>query len=185
MVTRVRVSSRQDVDRGTPLFEYLPEGHWAVLAYGSMTTPGGAAEPPPAEPEWSRAINQQRLARAEALLHWSTRVFSHLERPLVGERLLQQRLNVRVPREDDLALAEARAAENARLGRHEANLVRVFDQALGVFRGTEDGEPFPSDAARDWSIRCSGSSRFLRPRSARLPGGPPPSRRLERAWSPS
>jgi hypothetical protein len=147
MVTRVRVSSRQDVDRGTPLFEYLPDGQWAVQAYGSMTPPGGAAEPPPAEPEWSRTINQRRLARAEALRRWSARVFSHSERPLVWERLLEQRLNVRVAREDDLALEAARAAENARLGRHEANVVRVFDQALGMYRGTEDGQPFSSDVA--------------------------------------
>jgi multidrug efflux pump subunit AcrA (membrane-fusion protein) len=147
MVTRVRVSSGQDVDRGTSLFEYLPDGQWAVLAYGSMTQPGGAAEPPPAEPEWVRTINQRRLARAEALRRWSARVFSHSERQLVWERLLEQRLNVRVAWEDDLALEEARAADNARLGRHEANMVRVFDHALGVYRGTEDGQPFASDIA--------------------------------------
>ena len=147
MVTRVRVSSRQDVDRGTPLFEYLPDGQWAVQAYGSMTPLGGAAEPPRAEPEWSRTINQRRLARAEALRRWSSRVFSHSERPLVWERLLEQRLTSRVSREDDLALEAARAAENDRLGRHEANVVRIFEQALGMYRGTEDGQPFSSDVA--------------------------------------
>jgi hypothetical protein len=144
MVTRVRVSPRQDVDRGTPLFEFVPDGQWAVLA---ITSPGADAEPATAEPEWLRAINQRRLARAEALLRWSSRVLRPGERPLVWERRLADRLSLRVAREDDLALAEARAAENARLGRHEANLVRVFDRALGMFRGTEDGEPFSSDVA--------------------------------------
>lgn len=145
IVTRMRVRRRQEVERGTPLFEYLGDGQWSVLAHGSMSGPGGAVDQTPAEPEWTRAITQRRLARAEALRHWSARVFAHGGEPRMWERLFEQRLNVRVSQEDELALSEARAAENARLGRHDANLVHAFDQSLGVIRATEDGAPFSSE----------------------------------------
>ena len=51
IVTRMRVGLRQDVDRGEPLFEYLPEGQWAVQSRGGMTRPSGSPpEPAPALP---------------------------------------------------------------------------------------------------------------------------------------
>jgi hypothetical protein len=101
------VSLRQDIDRGTPLFEYIPDGQWAAQAYGSMSRPGV-----PPEPEWYRAGKQRHVARAGALRRWTTRVYSPAARALGWERLLQRRLNVRIDREDQLAMEEAQAAEN-------------------------------------------------------------------------
>jgi hypothetical protein len=148
MVTRLRVGLYQDVDRGTPPFEYVPDGQWAVLGYGSMSRPSGSpAEPRPAEPEWYRERNQRRAVRAEALHGWTKRLYSSAQRPLAWERLLEQRLTVKVHREDDVATGEARAAENVRLGRPDFNLVQVMDRGAGMYRETEDGEPFPSAVA--------------------------------------
>lgn len=148
MVTRLRVGLHQGVDRGASLFEYVPDGRWAVLGPATMSRPSGSpAEPPPAEPEWYREGNQRRLVRAEALRGWTKRLYSPAPRPLAWERLLEQRLSAKVHREDDVAMGEARAAENVRLGRQELNLVQVFDRGAGMFRGTEEGEPFPSAVA--------------------------------------
>ena len=148
IVTRLRVERHQDVDRDAPLFEYIPDGQWAVQGYATMSRPSGApAEPLPAEPEWYREGNKRRVVRAEALRRWSKPFYSSAQRPLAWERLLQQRLSAKVYREDDLAMEEARAAENVRLGRQDFNLVQVFDRGAGMYRATEDGEPFPSAVA--------------------------------------
>jgi hypothetical protein len=148
IVTRLRVERHQDVDRDAPLFEYIPDGQWAVQGYATMSRPSGApAEPPPAEPEWYREGNKRRVVRAEALRRWSKPFYSSAQRPLAWERLLQQRLSAKVYREDDVAMEEARAAENVRLGRHDFNLVHVFDRGAGMYRATEDGQPFPSAVA--------------------------------------
>ena len=145
IVTRVRVGLRDEVERGAPLFEYLPEGTWAVTAYGGMTRPSGSPpEPLPAEPEWRRVEKQRHAARTDAVRRWSKRVYSREHRPLAWERLLQQRLNAKIDREDDIAMEEAQAAENGRLGRQSSNTVQVFDRGIGMYRATEDGQPFPS-----------------------------------------
>src|SRR5258707_11641866 len=53
IVSRTREALRQDVDRGEPLFEDLPEVQWAVTARGvTTTTSGSPSEPAPALPEW-------------------------------------------------------------------------------------------------------------------------------------
>ena len=65
-------------------------------------------------------------------------------RPLAWERLLQQRLNAKIDCEDQVAMEEAQAAANVRLGRADSNLVQVFDRGVGMYRDTEDGQPFPS-----------------------------------------
>jgi hypothetical protein len=44
-------------------------------------------------------------------------------------------------------MAEAQAAENVRLGRQDANLVQIFDRGVGMYRSTEDGQPFTSAVA--------------------------------------
>jgi len=149
IVTRMRVGLHEDVDRGAPLFEYLPEGQWAVQARGSMSTPSGSPpEPAPAVPDWYRAGNERRVARADALRRWTKRLYYPSDhRPLAWERLLQERLSAKVFREDDLAMEEARAADSVRLGHQDSNLVSVFDRGMGMYRATEDGEPFPSAVA--------------------------------------
>jgi hypothetical protein len=148
MVTRLRVGLHQDVDRGTPLFEYVPDGQWSVLGHASMSRPSGSPpEPPPAEPEWYREGNRRRVVRAEALRGWTKRLYASAPRPLAWERLLEQRLSAKVHREDDVAMGEAQAAENVRLGHPEFNLVQVFDRGAGMYRATEEGEPFQSAVA--------------------------------------
>src|SRR6266850_5452494 len=62
MVTRTRVSVGQDVEPGTPLFEYLPDGEYSVLGYASKTKPGGKAKPEPLTPAWYRPVNEKRIA---------------------------------------------------------------------------------------------------------------------------
>lgn len=146
IVTRMRVALRQDVDRGEPLFEYLPEGQWAVQSRGAMTRPGGSPPSPALLPEWYVEGNRRHVARADAMRHWMKRVSSS-PRPLAWERLLQQRLNAKVDREDQLAMEEAQAAENVRLGRQDSNLVQIFDRGAGMYRATEDGQPFASAVA--------------------------------------
>jgi hypothetical protein len=146
IVTRMHVSLHQDVARDAPLFEYLTDG-WAVTSYGGMSKPSGSPpEPPPAPPAWYREGNQRRVARADALRHWTTRLYSRSQRPLTWEHLLAQRLNAKISQEDNLAMAEAQA-ENVRLGRQDANLVQIFDRGVGMYRSTEDGQPFPSAVA--------------------------------------
>lgn len=98
-------------------------------------------------PEWYRAGNERRVARADALGRWTKRFYSSAHRPLAWERLLQQRVSTKVNREDDVAMEEAQAAENVRLGRQESNLVQVFDRGIGMYRATEDGEPLLSAVA--------------------------------------
>jgi hypothetical protein len=149
IVARMRVSLHQDVDLGTPLFEYIPDGQWAVQARGRMSPPSGSPpEPEPATPEWYRAGNERRVARADALRRWTKRLYdSAAYRPFAWERLLEQRLSAKVYREDEVAMEEARAAENVRLGHQDSNLVQVFDRGAGMYRSTEDGEPFPSAVA--------------------------------------
>jgi hypothetical protein len=162
IVTRLRVGLHENVDRGTPLFEYVPDGQWSVLGPMTMAKPSGSPpEPPPAEPEWYREGNRRRIVRAEALRGWTKRLYAPTTRPLAWERLLEQRLDAKVHREDDLALAEARAAENVRLGHPEYNLVHVFDRAAGMSRGTEEGEPIPSAVAGlIYSLWISQRSQF-------------------------
>ena len=150
-VTRMRVTLHQDVEKGAPLFEYLPHGQWAVHARGTMSKPSGSPpEPPPAPPEWYRVGNERKAARAEAMRHWVKRLSAgRTPRPLTWESLLQQRLNARVNREDEIAMEEARAAENVRLGYGDSNLINVFDRSIGMYRATEyrateDGTPFAS-----------------------------------------
>jgi len=46
-----------------------------------------------------------------------------------------------------MMLAQAGAAENDRLRRPDANMVHVFDQALGRSRATEEGRPYLNDVA--------------------------------------
>jgi hypothetical protein len=116
IVTRMRAGLHQDVDRGTPLFEYLPEGQWAVQARGQhVQAERRTPEPAPALPEWYRAGNERRVARADALGRWTKRFYSSAHRPLAWERLLQQRVSTKANREDDVAMEEAQAAENVRL----------------------------------------------------------------------
>jgi hypothetical protein len=147
VVTRMHVSLRQDVARDAPLFEYLTDG-WAVTSYGGMSRPSGSPpEPPPALPEWYREGTERRVARANALRHWTTRLHARSQRPLTWEHLLAQRLNAKISQEDNLAMAEAQAAENVRLGRQDANLVQIFDRGVGMYRSTEDGQPFRSAVA--------------------------------------
>ena len=162
MVTRLRVSLHQDVEQGTPLFEYVPDGQWSVLGPVTMSRPSGSPpEPPPAEPEWYREGNRRRVARAEALRGWTKRLYAPAPRPLVWERLLEQRLSAKVHREDDVAMAESRAAENVRLGHPEFNLVHVFDRGAGMSRATEEGEPVPSAVAgRVYSLWITQRSQF-------------------------
>jgi hypothetical protein len=144
IVTRLRVGLRQDVDRGEPLFEYLPEGQWAVKARGGMTRPSGSPPAPaPLVPDWYVEGNRRHVARADAMRHWMKRA-SSTPRPLAWERLLQQRLNAKIDCEDQVAMEEAQAAANVRLGRADSNLVQVFDRGVGMYRDTEDGQPFPS-----------------------------------------
>ena len=73
-------------------------------------------------------------------------MYSPAARALGWERLLQRRLNVRIDREDQLAMEEAQAAENVRRERHDANLVPVFDRGVGI-------SPFPpiQIGTRGWS----------------------------------
>jgi hypothetical protein len=147
IVTRMRVSLHQDVARGEPLFEYLTDG-WAVKAYGGMSKPSGSSpEPPPLVPEWYQEMSRRRVARANALRHWTGRVHSRSHRPLAWEHLLAQRLNSKISQEDNLTMVEAQAAENVRLGRQDANVVQVFDRGVGMYRDTEDGRPFSSAVA--------------------------------------
>jgi hypothetical protein len=168
IVTRMRVGLRQDVDRGAPLFEYLSEGPWAVQSRGGMTRPSGSPpKPAPLLPEWYVEGNRRHVARADAMRHWMKRVSSS-SRPLAWERLLQQRLNAKVDREDQVAMEEAQAAENVRLGRADSNLVQVFDRESACI------EP-PKTASRSrapwgaWSIRAGSRGAFSsgRPRWAR------------------
>ena len=149
IVTRMRVGLHQDVESGAPLFEYVPEGQWALTVRGRMAPPSGSPpQPEPAPPEWYRTGNERKAARADALRRWTKRVVSSRDlRPLTWESLLQQRLNAKVNREDDIAMEEARAAENVRSGAQELNLVNVFDRSIGMYRTTEDGQPFPSAVA--------------------------------------
>jgi hypothetical protein len=56
-------------------------------------------------------------------------------------------LRVRAAREDDLAMAEAFATENARLGPRADTVVRLSDLAANVFRAPEDGQIFSSEVA--------------------------------------
>ena len=145
IVTRMRVELLQEVAAGAPLFEYIPEGQWAVTAYGGMSRPSGSPpEPPPAEPEWRRAEKQRHAARTDAMRRWTKRLLSPAQRGLTWEHLLQQRLNAKVDREDEVAMETAQAAENVRRGRQDANLVNVFDRGGGMWRATEDGQPYPS-----------------------------------------
>ena len=89
IVTRMRVGLHDDVERGAPLFEYRPEGQWAVTVHGGMTRPSGSPpEPPLAEPEWYRAAKQRHAARADAVRRWTKRVYAREQRPLAWERLL-------------------------------------------------------------------------------------------------
>lgn len=148
IVTRMRVGLHEDVDLGAPLFEYLPDGQWAVQSRGAMSRPSGSPpEPAPSLPEWYVAGNQRRVARADALRHWTKHFSSSSQRPLAWERLLQQRLNAKIDREEQVAMEEAQAAENVRLGHQDSNLVQVFDRGVGMYRATEDGQPFPSAVA--------------------------------------
>src|SRR5262245_49739390 len=48
IVTRMRVELLQEVAAGAPLFEYIPEGQWAVTAYGGMSRPSRSPRVPPA-----------------------------------------------------------------------------------------------------------------------------------------
>ena len=162
MVTRLRVGLHQDVEQGTPLFEYVPDGQWSVLGPVTMSRPSGSPpEPSPTEPEWYREGNRRRVARAEALRGWTKRLYAPAPRPLAWERLLEQRLGAKVHREDDVAMAEARAAENVRLGHPEFNLVHVFDRGAGMSRETDEGEPVPSAVAgRVYSLWITQRSQF-------------------------
>jgi hypothetical protein len=145
IVTRMRVELLQEVAAGAPLFEYIPEGQWSVTAYGGMSRPSGSPPVPPAlEPEWRRAERQRHAARRDAIRRWSKRLMSPAQRALTWEHVLQQRLNAKVDRETDVAMEAAQAAENVRRGRQDANLPNVFDRGIGMWRATEDGEPFPS-----------------------------------------
>src|SRR5262249_44363645 len=95
-----------------------------------------------------RVGNERKAARAEAMRHWVKRLSAgRTPRPLTWESLLQQRLNARVNREDEIAMEEARGAENVRLGYGDSNLINVFDRGIGMYRATEDGTPFASAVA--------------------------------------
>jgi hypothetical protein len=60
IVTRMRVGLHDDVERGAPLFEYRPEGQWAVTVHGGMTRPSGSPPEPP--------LGEQRPLAWERLL---------------------------------------------------------------------------------------------------------------------
>jgi hypothetical protein len=168
MITRMRVGLHQDVERGAPLFEYLADGQWAVQGRAVMSKPSDAPpEPPPAPPEWYTVGNQRKVARVEAMSRWSKRfVYSTARKPLAWESLLRQRLNEKVIGEDDVAMEEARAAENVQLGHPEFNLAHAFDQSIGMIRATEDGQPFPSAVAGVvYSLWVRQRSQFSRVRA--------------------
>jgi len=136
VVTKVFVSPGQQVEPGTPLFEWITDGEWVVASTGAsaMIKPAFGS-PPPARHAEARPLYQRSFERAEALRRWSTSTErprewagaprataqpSHREsrrsRDHGWESLLQQRLNARVNREDDIAMEEARASSAAVVG---------------------------------------------------------------------
>lgn len=144
VVTRVFVSPGQQIERATPLFEWITDGEWVVASTGvsAMIKPGAA---PPALPE-ARLLYQRSFDRAQALRRWSTLVAS-AERPREWEGRLAQRLSIRVERADDLAMAAVIEAERERRGSDGDLVYRERTARKGQVFMEPVGLTFESDVA--------------------------------------
>jgi hypothetical protein len=178
MVCRVMGERLQEVSAGEPLFEYVPEGKFSVLSYSRMTLPGGGEPEPETLSSWYQKVERERIARIEAVNRWSARALSPAPSARKWESDLVQRLAMAVPREADLALAQAQNDENIRLGRENANKVYTFDEAIGESAPTERGIPFASPVTGlIFSIwirpRMQIFGAPITPLPTVVPGGPP------------
>jgi hypothetical protein len=149
VIVRVHVSAGQTVERGTPIYDYLPSPPWSIGTSSLYATtqlkpaPGMALGP---DWEWARAIHQRSYERAEARRRWSSRVSAAGQQPQEWERRLVKRLAIRVPGEDDLELAAAAVVENARRGTPGDQLVHLQDPRASA-APPPPGGPFSSDVA--------------------------------------
>jgi hypothetical protein len=151
MIAAVYVTRGQRVGEGDALLGFVPWPDWAVHGRSQMTLPGGKSPPEPAPPDWHREANARRLARVEAAQRWQRRLYTTTRvasspKPAKWEFELASRLALTASLEGDVTLKELWAAERTRLGWDEDNKVYAFDQAAGMYRPVEHGQPYPSPA---------------------------------------
>ena len=97
VIVRVHVSAGQTVERGTPIYDYLPSPPWSIGTSSLYATtqlkpaPGMALGP---DWEWARSIHQRSYERAEARRRCAGQDHANVARSPSHLALAQRRLAV-------------------------------------------------------------------------------------------